>query len=201
MLKKLKVIAVLSCILLLFTACSSGQQSAKEGEEGSSSNEKSAEKITLKLASIQPETHTLTQNFFKPFMERVEELTDGQVQFEFYPAEQLGKAADYLDLTKDGVMDVAYYLSTYYPSNMPINANMFGLPGMYQSAEDGVALHTISQQEPMLTTDFLNNGVRPVANFLVSPYQFFTTGKEVRVPEDLKGEKVRAPGGIAKKSN
>ena len=59
-------------------------------------------------------------------MKKVTELTDGQVDFEFYPAEQLGKAADLLDLTSDGVTDIGFYIGSYYPSQMPIGSSLMG---------------------------------------------------------------------------
>ena len=93
--------------------------------------EESKEKITLKFAVSQPETHNHNQEVFKPFMEKVTELTDGQVEFEFYPAEQLGKVEDLLDLASDGVADIAYYYPSYHPSQMPIMSTLLQMPGMY----------------------------------------------------------------------
>lgn len=81
---------ILSMLLIVSTACN-GAEAGIDGDK-----EKSSEQITLKFAVSQPETHTMHTETFKPFMEKVEELTDGQVTFEYYPAEQLGKAADLL---------------------------------------------------------------------------------------------------------
>ena len=58
------------------------------------------------------------------------------------------------------------------------------------------AYSKVAQQSPLLETEFLNNGVRPVSFPLTPFYDIFTKGKEIKVPEDLKGFKLRASGGV-----
>jgi len=102
-----------------------------------------------------------------------------------------------MDLTKDGVTDIAYYNNNYNPSMTPIGTALVGIPGLYESVYQGtMAYHKVSQQSPILDIDFLKNGVRPIGTLLLPSYEFWTTGKEIKVPEDLKGAKVRGPGGI-----
>ena len=52
------------------------------------------EKITLRLAESLPSGHVIHELVAKPFMELVTKATNGQVVFQHYPAEQLGKAKD-----------------------------------------------------------------------------------------------------------
>ena len=77
------------------------------------------EKITLRLAESLPQGHVIHELVAKPFMELVTKATNGQVTFQHYPAEQLGKAKDMAQLTVAGVADnshmsgVAGALPTY----------------------------------------------------------------------------------------
>lgn len=186
--------------LLVMTGCSSNSSSGgsetTNSERGDSETE-NQESITLKFATAQPAGSNVTKLISEPFMNRIEELTDGQVEIEFYPAEQLGKAADLLNLTADGVTDLAYYAPTYTPDKMPLSASLMAMPGTIQSSYQGsVTFYNLSQQSPMLETDFLKNGVRPVLGFTTPTYDFFTSEKEIKVPEDIKGMKIRSAGGV-----
>ena len=64
------------------------------------------EKITLRLAESLPQGHVIHELVAKPFMELVTKATNGQVVFQHYPAEQLGKAKDMAQLTVAGVADI-----------------------------------------------------------------------------------------------
>ncbi|MFJ7735544.1 TRAP transporter substrate-binding protein DctP [Lysinibacillus sp. NPDC097287] len=182
--KKKFILSVLfGLLLLVIAACGS----TKAGE-----SEKSKETITLKLAIYQPTTHPFVTETIMPFMEKVTEETDGQVQFDFYPAEQLGKAADLLDLTSNGVADISVYLATYHPTQMPVGNPLLGIPGLYLKAYEGsMAYHELNKTSPVLESDFLSNGVRPIISFALPASEIFTNGKEIKVPMDLKGLKVR----------
>ena len=62
----------------------------------------SQEKITLRLADSLPNGHVIHELVAKPFMELVTKATNGQVTFQHFPAEQLGKAKDMAQLTSVG---------------------------------------------------------------------------------------------------
>ncbi|PIC64924.1 hypothetical protein CSV79_04720 [Sporosarcina sp. P13] len=192
-------LTVMLLLVMIIAACSSEKIEEKEGTEKKS--DKQQEKVVLKFATHSADNNPLVINTLKPFMKQVEELTDGQVEFEFYPGEQLGKAADLLDLTNDGVTDMGYYIAAYTPSQMPI-ANAIGpIPGIYTKIYEGsMAFHELSKQSPMLESDFLSNGVRPLFSYVSSQTEFWSKGVEIKVPNDLKGLKVRVAGNFANKS-
>ncbi|MFJ8063978.1 TRAP transporter substrate-binding protein DctP [Psychrobacillus sp. NPDC096426] len=188
------IMAIMFALLLLVvTGCSDGKETAKARE--------SKETITLKVAVSQPASHAINVETFVPFMEKVTELTDGQVEFDFYPAEQLGKTGDIYDLTADGVTDLGLYMSPYYPNKMPLTNALLTMPGLYSTAYEGtMAYHELTKQSPLLESDFLNNGVRPIINYAIPVYEYWTTGKEIKVPDDLKGLKVKISGELANKA-
>ncbi|PIC64898.1 hypothetical protein CSV79_04570 [Sporosarcina sp. P13] len=193
--KSFIVVPLFILVMMVISACGVSNEGTKVKagiKEGDSS-----QTIKLKFAVSQPETHTLFEWAYTPFMERVTELTDGQVEFEFYPSEQMGKSADLYDLTSSGVADISFIVSTYTPSMMPITSGLLGMPGLYSSAYEGtMALHALNKKSPILEADFLNNGVRPLMSHALPPNEFWTKGKEISVPKDLKGMKVRSNGEI-----
>ena len=70
-------------------------------------------------------------------MEKVTSLTDGRVQFKFYPGEQLGKGADSLSLVATGVADISLFSPNYTPSEMPIGSALIGIPGLFETPIQG----------------------------------------------------------------
>src|SRR5699024_10902003 len=113
-----------------------------------------------------------------------------------YPSGQIGKAQDYLELIETGVIDIGYYASSYFPSNMPLTSGLGGLPGLYETAQQGSsALYEVTLQEPILSMDFLDNGVRPLTIMTPPIYEIFSKDKPLKLPEDLHGYKVRGAGG------
>ena len=189
------------CLCLFIVGCANTKNTEGTDNNGNvSAEEKGEKKIKLKLGTFQSATSSMVVETLEPFMERVTEMTDGQVEFEFYPAEQLGKAADTYDLTANGVMDIGLYLAPYSPSEMPISSSIPAMPGIYTTAYQGsMAYHKMSKESPILETDFLNGGVRPIFTFASIQGELLTKGKEIKVPKDLTGLKIRPSGEIARK--
>ncbi|ARD46880.1 hypothetical protein SporoP37_00990 [Sporosarcina sp. P37] len=181
--------------VIILAACNSSADDGEKIVEKVAADEK--EKITLKLATAQADTHSMTEHVFKPLMEKVTEQTDGQVEFEFYPAEQLGKAADLYDLVSTGVADIGYYVAAYTPNEMPISSALLGIPGLYKTAYEGtMTYHDLIDNSPILETDFLNNGVRPIFNYDAPGNELWSKKKPIKTPQDIKGLKVRVTGEV-----
>ena len=195
--RKSMMVLIFAFLLLITTACSDSNETGNENAKV----EEKKEKITLKFAVSQPENHTLNKETYTPYMERVTELTGGQVEFEFYPAEQLGKVDDLLDLTGDGVTDIGVYFPPYYPSKMPITSALMAIPGLFTTVYEGsMAFHELGKKSPLLESDFLSNGVRQLYTLASPTAELWTTGKEIKVPKDLKGLRVRISGELANKA-
>ncbi len=182
----------LAIITLLFVAGCSSDSSDTNGSD---------ETITLSLASFVPTQHIFSEHVEEKLMDRVTELTDGKVQFDYFPAGQMGAAPDLFGLAADKTVDIAFITPAYVPSEMKLSESLFGIPGLFENTYEGsLAYFKISQESPMLEEDFLNNGVRPIFTMTSSPYDIYTDGKEVKVPADLKGLKLRAGGGLKTES-
>src|SRR5947208_12415937 len=107
---------VLAAALVAATACPAAAQ----------------EKIVLRLAESLPQGHVIHELVAKPFMELVTKATNGQVTFQHYPAEQLGKAKDMAQLTVAGVADVSYIVPSYSSDKYPLTA-VAELPGIFDT--------------------------------------------------------------------
>lgn len=156
-----------------------------------------AQDITLKYASASPATHYLEVQAGKKFIDRVTELTNGKVKFEYYPAGQLGKPDSMADLVNSGAVDIAAVASAYVTNIMPM-VGLFELPGIYVDAcgvgkvyRDLVAEGTAFHQ-----ADMGNKNFRFLFSAGPANNELSGTGSPVDSPAGFRGKKVRAAGGV-----
>jgi TRAP-type C4-dicarboxylate transport system substrate-binding protein len=155
------------------------------------------DKIALRLAESLPQGHVIHELVAKPFMELVTKATDGQVTFQHYPAEQLGKAKDMAQLTVAGVADVSYIVPSYSSDKYPLTA-VAELPGIFDTECQGsLAFYKISHNGGILETkEFGPNQLRPLVTIALPAYQLqLSTSRDMKSAKDIEGLKVRTTGG------
>src|SRR5690554_7643246 len=87
-------------------------------DPNASSNE---EQIQLKLADSYPTGHPFARFGAAVFMEEVERLSEGRINFSYFPAGQMGKAQDLPNLTRSGVIDIAAVAPAYVSEQLPLS--------------------------------------------------------------------------------
>lgn len=155
------------------------------------------EKIVLRLGDSLPNGHVIHELVAKPFMELVTKATDGQVTFQHFPAEQLGKAKDMAQLTAMGVADLAYIVPSYSSEKFPLTA-VGELPGVFDSECQGsLAFYKISHNGGILETrEFAPNQLHPLMTIALPAYQIeLGTSRTINSAKDLEGLKIRTTGG------
>ena len=151
-------------------------------------------KIRLRVADAFPVGHYIAEYATRYWMDQVTQLTGGAVEFEYYPAEQLGKAKDSLALTLSGVTDVGYVVPSYVSDKMPLSA-VAELPGGFPTSCAGVAAYwKLSKDGFLAQKEFTPNGVRVLFSFVLAPYQIAVKPKFQGL-KDLEGLKLRSIGG------
>ncbi|KQW20504.1 hypothetical protein ASC80_09605 [Afipia sp. Root123D2] len=155
------------------------------------------QKITLRFADSLPHGHVIHELAGKPFMELVTKATNGQVTFQHFPSEQLGKAKDMAQLTTAGVADIAYVVPSYSSDKYPLTA-VSELPGIFQTQCQGsLAFYKLSHNGGILETkEFLPNGLRPLVTIALPAYQILLSNpRPIAKAADLEGLKIRTAGG------
>ena len=96
--------------------------------------EAGAEEVTtLPVADSFPASHYLVKNGIQAWMMEVTERTKGAVRFQYFPAQQLEKAADLLSLAQTGVVQVSSVAPSYVSDKMPLSG-VAELPGLFTSS-------------------------------------------------------------------
>lgn len=151
---------------------------------------------TLRVGDSFPVGHYIPENMTKVWMEEVKKLSDGKVDFQYFPAEQLGKAKDLLSLTQSGVVDVGYVGASYVSDKLPLSS-VGEMPEAFTTSCQGTkAFWGIAKPGGALDqAEFAPNGVRVLMVMVLPPYQVFTSGKEIKDLDSFKGMKLRSTGG------
>src|SRR5260221_4045943 len=155
------------------------------------------DKIALRLAESLPQGHVIHELVAKPFMELVTKATNGQVTFQHFPSEQLGKAKDMAQLTAMGVADLSYIVPSYSSDKFPLTA-VAELPGIFDTECQGsLAFYKISHNGGILETrEFGPNQLRPLATIALPSYQLqLATSRDVKSAKDIQGLRIRTTGG------
>lgn len=156
------------------------------------------DQIKLKVAHFVPATHPGVVYGTDVFMKAAKAATDSKVQFEFYPAQQAGKAKEFLDLLKTGVVDIAEIGTGYFSSDKMPLLGVIEMPGLVKSVCDGTrAVRAVGEPGgPLYEGDFKPFGVRVLSFYVYPPYGPSASLKPINSVEDLKGLKLRNAGGV-----
>jgi TRAP-type C4-dicarboxylate transport system substrate-binding protein len=154
--------------------------------------------ITLKFAMAVPPSHYTAVQGGKFFMDRATALSNGRIKFEWYPAEQLGKAKDLLALVQTGVADMADVVPGYVPDKLPLSG-VSELPGQINNSCEGARVfYQLTRPGQFLAkNEYDAQKVHVLMAAPLVPYKIFTTKKEIDRPEDIKGLKLRSAGGAS----
>lgn len=150
----------------------------------------------LRYADQNPESGTAAQNATVPWLKNIEAATNNEVEIETYFGETLLKARDTWDSIRNGIADIGWMSIAYWPGRAPMS-DAFGLPGLKYKSAAGLsgAMWKAYEKYPEMQQEYIKGGIRPLIFFCTEPYSLFTTKKQVKTLEDLKGLKVRALGG------
>lgn len=154
-----------------------------------------AQEITLRVADSFAEHHYVSKELITPWMARVEELTDGKVEFKYFPGESLAKSKDLLDAAKNRVADITYVAPLYISDRLPLSS-IVALPGVSGNAEQKSAAYQKLMDDHLAEVEFGREGVVPLLAVTVAGYEFNMDGPPVMTVEDLMGKKMRSSGGL-----
>ena len=146
--------------------------------------------VTLKFHTFMAPQSQVWLSMHKPWMEKVEKDSGGQLKFEAYPAMQLGGTPVQLyDQARDGVVDVVWTLPGNTAGRFP-RVEVFELPFIMNNAEATSKAYWeyIQTQAP---DEFKETQV--IALQVHGPGMFHSVSKLIKSPADLKGMKVRGP--------
>jgi len=148
--------------------------------------------IELKLSYHHPPQSTFTKEIFTPWVESIEQASNGRVKITQYPGETLVKMKDEYDAVVSGLSDIATISAAITPGRFPLS-EIDLLPMLFPNAELAARVHFELLKKYCLDTEY--SDVKVILDTALPPMQFFTT-KPVQKLEDLKGMKMRVEGKV-----
>jgi TRAP-type C4-dicarboxylate transport system substrate-binding protein len=143
----------------------------------------------IKFSVWLPPTHPMIADLEK-WGKSLSDASGGTLKVTLYPAAQLGKAPDHYDMARDGIVDMALIAPGYTPGRFPI-WTVLELPFTFANSVGGArGLHE-------WYTKYMGQEMGDVKVCMVSvhhPGIFHTKAKQLAMPTDLKGLRIR-PGG------
>lgn len=145
-----------------------------------------AENVNVRFSNWLPPTHYIVTEMIQPWMDRVEEATEGRVTFQTQPA--LGAPPAHLDMVATGVADLAFMPHGYTPARFKLT-EIGELPFTSDDAvSNSVAFWRTYQKFMMQENE--HRGVKLLSFWTTTPSQLFLADK-VTTLDELKGKKIR----------
>lgn len=154
-------------------------------------NEVFAKTIKLRMAHFVSTKHP-QHKVMAEWADTIGKLTNGRVDVKIFPGGALGKPPKQYDAAAKGVVDIAFGLQSYTTGRFPLTTFM-DLPFMVKSAEEGATV-LWKVYEKYLRDEYKD--VKVLWMLVHGPGQIFTTKKEVKTIEDLKGLKICSSGAV-----
>lgn len=157
------------------------------------------DKIVLRVADSFAPTHYVSKQLAVPWMNRVQELTKGKVEFKYFPSEQLAKSKDLLDAARNRIADITYVAPLYISDRLPLSG-VVALPGIPGSAREKTDAYGKIVGDLLADAEFKREGVVPLLAVTVAGYEIGMTGPRIESMDDLRGKKIRSSGGLQEQS-
>jgi TRAP-type C4-dicarboxylate transport system substrate-binding protein len=153
-----------------------------------------AQVIKLTFADQNPATGWGPTNAVQPWVKKVEEATKNRVKIDIFPAQTLAKGPDIWNAIKSGVADMGWCWHGYWPDMTPLS-DILHLPGLsFKSAEQASeVLWRLYEKFPAIQREYKDFQV--LLLYAGDPRFLITSKKQIKTLEDLKGMKMRTPGG------
>lgn len=188
---------MLTFVLLFLVACGSNNSSTEttDSSGSSESGNDTGETFTL-ISSIQaPQTADLSKGF-DAYLDTVEELSNGRIEFERYYGETLVKAPDHLDAVSSGIADIALLVPSYTPGQNPL-ASIESLPALWENQWAGTrAYMDLYKEYSEFREEFENLNVQVVGHWALPSY-YVIGNDNIASIDDLQGKSLITAGGLS----
>lgn len=149
-----------------------------------------AQGMKLKFSTWHPPVSRETKTVWIPMMDKLKERSKGALDYTMFAGAALGKAPEHYDIVAKGMSDLGYFTATFTPGRFPLTDVLslaVWVDGKDIAADIGNAVY-----QKILKDEFKDVKVLELNGCIQS---FIWTRKPVSRMEDLKGLKIRTPGG------
>lgn len=147
-----------------------------------------AQAVELRFMTGFPASHLLQKNVWEPWAEEVAKRSKGTLTIRMFPGGALGPAPATFQRVKSGVADIGYSLQGFTSDQFP-RTLLVEIPDV--ARENVTATRKMWAVYDLLKDDY--QGVKVIGLLSTGPNVIATRDKLVRVPEDIRGLRLRVP--------
>ena len=147
-------------------------------------------KIHLKFSTWHPPASREVKTVWIPMLEELKKRSNGRITYTLYAGGALGKGPAHYDIVKNGLSDMGYFTATWTPGRFPLS-DVLSLATAVEGKDIATKMGN-SMYDKILKKEFSDVKVLEL-NGCISAYLW--TKKPVKTLADLKGLKIRTPGG------
>ena len=148
-------------------------------------------KMHIKFSTWQVPAGVECTTLWPPLFEELKKRSNGRITVTMYPGGALGKGPEHYDIAAKGLSDIGYFVSTWTPGRFPLSdvvSFAIWVDGKDIAADLGKPV-----VDRILYREFTDVKLLQFNGCIQS---FLWTRKPVRTIEDLKGLRIRTPGGM-----
>jgi TRAP-type C4-dicarboxylate transport system substrate-binding protein len=175
-----KIICMLFVLLLASALLASVPASAQ-----------SESKIHLKFSTWHPPASREVKTVWIPMLEELKKRSNGRITYTMYAGGALGKGPEHFDIVKKGLSDMGYFTATWTPGRFPLT-DVLSMAAWVDGKDLACNIGN-EMYHKILEKEFKDVKVLELNGCIQS---FVWTTKPVHTVEDLKGLKIRSPGGM-----
>ncbi len=144
----------------------------------------------IKFSTWHPPMSREVKTVWIPMLEELKKRSGGRITYTLYAGGALGKGPEHFDIVKNGLSDMGYFTATWTPGRFPLTdvlSMATWIDGKDLATEIGRKMY-----HKALKDEFKGVKVLELNGCIQA---FIWTTKPVKTMEDLKGLKIRTPGG------
>jgi TRAP-type transport system periplasmic protein len=184
------VIAVMLTGAVGLVGCGGGAQSSPGGRA-----EGMGESVNIRFGYFLSDNHPTVEHGIMPFIEEVEEASEGTITFDLYPDAQLAPGEAALESVNNGIVDMSTAYGAHLPEELPLN-QVWSLPLDMSAHQWANAIWRTLHEENVLSREFADAGAVPVMTFVSPLYEFASGDRPLDGVNELQGLRMRTPSNV-----
>jgi TRAP-type transport system periplasmic protein len=146
----------------------------------------------IKFSTWHPPASREVKTVWTPMLEELKKRSNGRITYTLYAGGALGSGPEHYEIVKKGLSDMGYFTATWTPGRFPL-ADTLSLATWVDGKDVAVKIgNELYEKDAGVHKEF--EGVK-VLELNGCIQAFIWTKKPVRSMADLKGLKIRSPGG------
>ncbi len=188
--KKIVIACLVLMLMSVMVGCAPKSNDSPPSAESEETNPAQGT-VEIKFSTWHVPASAECTTVWDPMLKELETRSNGRIQYTTYYGGALGAGEDHYDIVADGLSDMGYFTASWTPGRFPLT-DVLSMPvfvdGKDVAVDIGNAMHELILYQEFEDVKVLN------LNGCIQSYIWTT--KPVRTLEDVKGLRIRSPGGL-----